>query len=67
MSLKAAKVGVALCFFILPFCISIPIRAQDSGSSLSGSITSATGTGVPNAKVAVKNLTTGQSTETQTD
>ena len=67
MNLKAAKVGVALCLFILLFSISIPIRAQDSNASLSGSIISATGAGVPNAKVAVKNLATGQSTETQTD
>jgi len=67
MNTKGAKGGVALCIFILLFCISIPIRAQDSTSSLSGAITSATGAAVPNAKVAVKNLATGQSTETQTD
>ncbi len=67
MNTKGARGAVALCIFILLFCISIPIRAQDSTSSLSGAITSATGAAVPNAKVAVKNLATGQSTETQTD
>ena len=67
MNAKAGKGGVALCIFVLLFSISIPIRAQDSNSSLSGAITSATGAGVPNAKVAVKNLATDQSTETQTD
>ena len=67
MNPKAAKGGVALCIIVLLFSISIPIRAQDSNSSLSGAITSATGAAVPNAKVAVKNLATGQSTEAQTD
>jgi hypothetical protein len=67
MNRTTAKDGVALCIFVLLFCISIPIRAQDSNSPLSGTITSATGAAVPNAKVAVKNLATGQSTETQTD
>src|SRR6202162_271637 len=67
MNAKAAKGGVALCIFVLLFSISISIRAQDANSSLSGAITSASGAAVPNAKVAVKNLATGQSTETQTD
>jgi hypothetical protein len=67
MNAKAAKGGVALYIFVLLFTISISIRAQDASSSLSGAITSATGAAVPNAKVAVKNLATGQSTETLTD
>ncbi len=67
MNPRAAKRGVALSVFILLFSISIPIQAQDANSSLSGAIASATGVAVPNAKVAVKNLATGQSTEAQTD
>jgi hypothetical protein len=67
MNPKAAKGVVALCIFVLLFSISIPIWAQDSNSSLSGAITSATGAAVPSAKVTVRNLATGQSTETQTD
>ncbi len=67
MNPKAAKRGVALSVFILLFSISISIRAQEANSSLSGAITSATGAAVPDAKVAVKNLGTGQSTEAQTD
>ena len=67
MSPKAAKGGVALCIFVLFFSILVPLRAQDSNSSLSGAITSATGAAVPNAKVTVKNLATGQSAETQAD
>jgi carboxypeptidase family protein len=67
MNEKGAKGGVALSILVLLFSIPIPIRAQDTNSSLSGAITSAAGAAVPNAKVAVKNLATGQSDETLTD
>jgi hypothetical protein len=67
MKPTVAKPGVGVSIFILLICVSIPIRAQDSTSSLSGAITSATGAAVPNAKVAVKDLATGQLIETQTD
>ena len=67
MNQRAEKSGVALSVLIFLFVISIPLRAQDSNSSLSGVITSAAGAVVPNAKVAVKNLASGQLTETQTD
>lgn len=65
MNSRAARVGVALFIFAFICSISIPLRAQDSGSSLSGAITSATGAAVPGAKVAVTNIATGQTTETQ--
>lgn len=67
MNLNAAKCGVALSAFILLFSISIPIRAQDANSTLSGAIADATGAGVSNAKITVKNLATGQFTESQSD
>jgi hypothetical protein len=67
MLLKAGKIGVAFSIILLLLSISIPVRAQNSNSSLSGAITSADGTAVPNAKIAIKNLATDQSTETQTD
>jgi len=67
MNQRAEKSGVALSILIFLFGICIPLRAQDSNSSLSGVITSAAGAVVPNAKVAVKNLASGQLTETQTD
>jgi hypothetical protein len=64
---KTAKSGAALGILFLIFAISFPVRAQNSTSSLSGAITSAAGASVSNAKVSLKNLTTGDSTETQTD
>ncbi|HWF13257.1 MAG TPA: carboxypeptidase-like regulatory domain-containing protein [Candidatus Acidoferrales bacterium] len=67
MNSRAAKCGVALCIFSLLFLNSLPIRAQEANASLSGAITAATGASVANAKVAVKNLSTGESRETQTD
>jgi hypothetical protein len=67
MLLKAGKIGVAFSMILLLLSISIPVRAQNSNSSLSGAITGADGPAVPNAKIAIKNLATDQSTETQTD
>jgi len=67
MDFRAAKGRFALLIFLLLFLVSVSIHAQTSPSSLSGTIASATGAGVPNAKVIAKNLVTGQSTETQTD
>jgi hypothetical protein len=67
MNEKAAKIGVALCIFILILSASISIHAQNANSSLSGAITSAAGAAVPNAKVSLKNLASGQTSETHTD
>jgi hypothetical protein len=67
MKVKATRGGAAVCTFVLFFSISVSVRAQEAGTSLSGAITSATGAAVPNAKVAIKNLSTGELTNQLTD
>lgn len=43
------------------------LNAQQTNAAVTGTVTSATGTAVPNAKVTAKNLTTGETTSTQSD
>jgi hypothetical protein len=64
MNPNAAKI----CFGVVLICVlTLPLPAQDAQSTLSGTITGSSGNVIPQAKVSVKNLDTGQSTDTQTD
>src|SRR5215471_4193690 len=54
---------LALTVFLL--CRSLP--AQQSGTTLSGTVSDSSGKALPNLKVTAKNLATGQTSETRTD
>lgn len=55
--------GVVIIFVL----VHLPLHAQDSAATLSGTITDASGKPLPNAKVSVRNSTSGHSLEAQAD
>lgn len=67
MNPKAAKPFAGVAILVLSFFLSLPLRAQTPGATLSGRVVGSSGTAIPNAKVSAKNAATGQSTETETD
>jgi Carboxypeptidase regulatory-like domain len=57
-----------LFFGVVLICLtSAQLPGQDAQSTLSGTVTDSAGKVLPNAKVTLKNLSTGQSTETLAD
>jgi Carboxypeptidase regulatory-like domain len=65
-----AKVVIFNVWVALAFVLNAnPLRAQEANknATLSGTVTSASGKVVPDAKVLVKNLSTGESAEIQTN
>jgi hypothetical protein len=67
MKAKAARVVFGLALVLILVLSANPLRAQEATATLSGTVTDASGKVLPNAKVSVKNLSTGQTTQTQTD
>ncbi len=63
MNPKVALAGMLVLSLLIPDLVC----AQDTGTTLSGTVTDPSGKTVTDAKVSVKNLTTSQATETQTD
>jgi hypothetical protein len=65
MNPKWMKFIPGILVFILSF--SIPICAQNSGATLSGTVNDSSGAPVAGAKITVNNVFTGQTAETKTD
>jgi hypothetical protein len=60
---KIRRVGIVLFLLVA----AIWVHAQEGNATLSGTVTESSGKAVPNAKVSVKNIATGQSADTPAD
>ena len=64
---RTAKPVVGTAVLMIVALLAPCLRAQDVKTTLLGKVTDSSGAAVASARVSVKNLTTGQSTEAQTD
>jgi len=67
MNREAWKFAFGLGILVVSLLVSVPLRAQVGSASLSGTVTDPSGKAVASARISVKNVATGQSTETHTD
>jgi len=67
MNREGWKFAFGLGILVVSLLVSVPLRAQVGSASLSGTVTDPSGKAVANARISVKNVATGQSTETHTD
>jgi carboxypeptidase family protein len=67
MKPRVAKLGRGMAMVVFSLVISSPLWAQVADARVSGAVRDPAGAIVPNAKISAKNLTTGQSMETETN